>query len=200
MQEIVKCRVEVVKSGSRKNDVILEAMKMENSNEVFAEKGRDRQECKGKARPTRVPGRVTSLRSLNEREDQARPQPILGRAADARFELSYFPYTPRLVLRRSSRVPKPWAAGSRKGGLHARAGVADLPTAFEPVRTGRLHLVFCAEYDALPDRGPRVRSQHHRGSSVVRALDSRAVRSELDLSVIVLGTPSEEGAAARSIC
>lgn len=104
-------------------------------------------------------------------------------------------------------------------GFDVERGICRLPTAFQArVGRGRLHLAFCAEYDALPpgslfDRSkptrelteiwldgerrvePLVHACGHNliaGSSIGAALGLRDVVDELDLTVSVYGTPAEE--------
>ena len=49
-------------------------------------------------------------------------------------------------------------------GLEVERGVGDLPTAFAArAGSGPLHVVVCAEYDALPGGRPRLRPQRDRG-------------------------------------
>jgi metal-dependent amidase/aminoacylase/carboxypeptidase family protein len=104
-------------------------------------------------------------------------------------------------------------------GFEVERGICGLPTAFQAnVGRGRLHLAFCAEYDALPPaslfdrskptseltevwlddalRGEPLRHAcgHNliAGSSIGAALGLRDLVDELDLTVSVFGTPAEE--------
>jgi len=104
-------------------------------------------------------------------------------------------------------------------GFEVERGICGLPTAFQAkVGRGRLHLAFCAEYDALPpaslfdrskptteltevwlDRDQRDEPLRHAcghnliaGSSIGAALGLRDLVDELDLTVSVFGTPAEE--------
>ena len=104
-------------------------------------------------------------------------------------------------------------------GFEVERGICGLPTAFQAkVGRGRLHLAFCAEYDALPpaslfdrskptteltevwlDGDQRDEPLRHAcghnliaGSSIAAALGLRDLVDELDLTVSVFGTPAEE--------
>ena len=104
-------------------------------------------------------------------------------------------------------------------GFEVERGISGLPTAFQArVGRGRLHLAFCAEYDALPpaslfdrskptteltevwlDGDQRDEPLRHAcghnliaGSSIGAALGVRDLVDELDLTVSVFGTPAEE--------
>jgi amidohydrolase len=86
----------------------------------------------------------------------------------------------------------------RRGGFGVTTGVGDLPTAFAATTgDGELHLVLCAEYDALPDVG------HACGHNIIAATAAGAglalagVADELGLTVTVLGTPAEEGGGGK---
>jgi amidohydrolase len=77
-------------------------------------------------------------------------------------------------------------------------GVADLPTAFRATKgTGDFHVVYCAEYDALPDVGHACGHNIIAASSLGAALGLGAVADELGLTVTLLGTPSEEGGGGK---
>jgi amidohydrolase len=77
-------------------------------------------------------------------------------------------------------------------------GAYDLPTAFVArAGTGSLVVAVCAEYDALPDVG------HACGHNVIAAAAAGAglalaeVADDLGLTVLVLGTPAEEGGGGK---
>jgi len=83
-------------------------------------------------------------------------------------------------------------------GLAVEAGVHDLPTAFTArAGSGPLHLVVCAEYDALPAVG------HACGHNLIAAMAAGAgialagVADDLGLTVTVLGTPAEESIGGK---
>ena len=84
------------------------------------------------------------------------------------------------------------------GGLRVERGVGDLPTAFAArAGSGPLHVVVCAEYDALPGIG------HACGHNLIAAMAAGAgialagVADEVGLRVTVLGTPAEEGGGGK---
>jgi amidohydrolase len=83
-------------------------------------------------------------------------------------------------------------------GLEVERGVGDLPTAFAArAGSGPLHVVVCAEYDALPGVG------HACGHNVIAAMAAGAglalagVADDAGLKVTVLGTPAEEGGGGK---
>ncbi|HET9771111.1 MAG TPA: amidohydrolase [Acidimicrobiia bacterium] len=83
-------------------------------------------------------------------------------------------------------------------GFAVDAGICDLPTAFQATAgSGPLHVVVCAEYDALPGIG------HACGHNVIAATAVGAgvalaeVADELGLTVRVMGTPAEEGGGGK---
>jgi amidohydrolase len=83
-------------------------------------------------------------------------------------------------------------------GFSLERNAANLPTAFKAsVGTGALHLVLCAEYDALPDVGHACGHNIIAAVSVGAALGLAPLVDELDLTVTVLGTPSEEGGGGK---
>jgi metal-dependent amidase/aminoacylase/carboxypeptidase family protein len=62
---------------------------------------------------------------------------------------------------------------------------------------GDLHVVFCAEFDALPDVGHACGHNIIAASSLGAAIGLGAVADELNLTVTLLGTPSEEGGGGK---
>jgi amidohydrolase len=83
-------------------------------------------------------------------------------------------------------------------GLEVERGVGDLPTAFAArAGSGPLHVVVCAEYDALPGVG------HACGHNLIAAMAAgagiglAAVADDAGLRVTVLGTPAEEGGGGK---
>ena len=84
------------------------------------------------------------------------------------------------------------------GGFDGRGGVCDLPTAFTArAGSGPLVVAICAEYDALPGIG------HACGHNVIAAAAAGAglalaeVADDVGLTVVVLGTPAEEGGGGK---
>jgi amidohydrolase len=83
-------------------------------------------------------------------------------------------------------------------GFDVERGSAGLPTAFRATKgTGDLHVVFCAEYDALPDVGHACGHNIIATSSLGAALGLGAVADDAGVTVTLLGTPSEEGGGGK---
>ncbi|MHB2029274.1 MAG: M20 family metallopeptidase [Acidimicrobiales bacterium] len=83
-------------------------------------------------------------------------------------------------------------------GFTVERSIASLPTAFRATYgTGSLRVAFCAEYDALPDVGHACGHNIIAACAIGGALGLSALADELDLTVIVLGTPSEEGGGGK---
>lgn len=83
-------------------------------------------------------------------------------------------------------------------GFVVERAIADLPTAFRATKgTGELRIVFCAEYDALPDVGHACGHNIIAAASLGAAIGLAAVADEIGVTVILLGTPSEEGGGGK---
>jgi amidohydrolase len=83
-------------------------------------------------------------------------------------------------------------------GFAVQAGICELPTAFEArVGSGPLHVVICAEYDALPGIGHACGHNVIAATAVGTGLALGAVADELGLTVRVMGTPAEEGGGGK---
>ncbi|MCC3290921.1 amidohydrolase [Arthrobacter sp. zg-Y1110] len=81
----------------------------------------------------------------------------------------------------------------REEGFSTTVGCYGLPTAIEAVYgTGSFRVVICAEYDALPEIGHACGHNIIAASAVGAALSLAAVAADLDLTVVLLGTPAEE--------
>lgn len=90
------------------------------------------------------------------------------------------------------------ADAAETAGFVVERGIASLPTAFRATSgTGALHIVFCAEYDALPEVGHACGHNIIAASSLGAAIGLAAVADELNLTVTLLGTPSEEGGGGK---
>ncbi len=88
------------------------------------------------------------------------------------------------------------AAASHGFSVERHAG--GLATAFRAsAGSGALHVAFCAEYDALPDVGHACGHNIIAAASLGAALALATVADELDLTVVLLGTPSEEGGGGK---
>ena len=83
-------------------------------------------------------------------------------------------------------------------GFAVDASYLALPTAVRARwGTGPLHVVLCAEYDALPGLGHACGHNIIAASSVGAALALAAVADDLGLTVTLLGTPAEEGGGGK---
>jgi amidohydrolase len=90
------------------------------------------------------------------------------------------------------------ASAAEKAGFRVERGIASLPTAFRATKgIGALHVVYCAELDALPDVGHACGHNIIAASSLGAAIGLAAVADELDVTVTLLGTPSEEGGGGK---
>ncbi len=90
------------------------------------------------------------------------------------------------------------AAALRDGGFSVAEGAFDLPTALS-ARTGSGPLVvaICAEYDALPEVGHACGHNIIAASAVGAGLALAGLADELGITVMVLGTPAEEGGGGK---
>jgi amidohydrolase len=90
------------------------------------------------------------------------------------------------------------ADATEQAGFVVERNAGGLATAFRATKgTGSLHIVFCAEYDALPDVGHACGHNIIAASSVGAAIGLASVADELDLRVTLLGTPAEEGGGGK---
>ncbi|WP_104054528.1 MULTISPECIES: M20 family metallopeptidase [unclassified Arthrobacter] len=85
-----------------------------------------------------------------------------------------------------------------EAGFDTVVGCYGLPTAVEAVYgSGSFRVVICAEYDALPGIGHACGHNIIAASTVGAALSLAAVAQELDLTVVLLGTPAEEDGGGK---
>lgn len=85
-----------------------------------------------------------------------------------------------------------------EGGFAVEGAYLDLDTALRATfGSGPLHLVLCAEYDALPGLGHACGHNIIASSSVGAALALAGVADDLGLTVTLLGTPAEEGGGGK---
>jgi amidohydrolase len=85
------------------------------------------------------------------------------------------------------------AAALEEGGLNIECGVYGLETAFLATAGHEgLHIVICAEYDALPEIGHACGHNIIGASSVGAGLALSEVADDVGIRVTVLGTPAEE--------
>ncbi len=90
------------------------------------------------------------------------------------------------------------AAAAESAGFRVERNAAGLATAFRAVSgSGTLHVALCAEYDALPDVGHACGHNIIAAASLGAAIGLAALAEELDLTVVLLGTPSEEGGGGK---
>jgi amidohydrolase len=83
-------------------------------------------------------------------------------------------------------------------GFDVEREAAGLATAFRATKgVGDFHVVYCAEFDALPDVGHACGHNIIAASSLGAALGLAEVADQLNLRVSVLGTPSEEGGGGK---
>ncbi len=90
------------------------------------------------------------------------------------------------------------ARAAAVAGFRVERAIAGLPTAFRATAgSGDLHIVFCAEYDALPDVGHACGHNIIAAASLGAAIGLAAVADEIGVTVTLLGTPSEEGGGGK---
>jgi amidohydrolase len=83
-------------------------------------------------------------------------------------------------------------------GFDITEGAYDLPTAFVArAGSGPLVVAVCAEYDALPGVGHACGHNIIAAAAVGAGVALAQVADELGLTVLVLGTPGEEGAGGK---
>lgn len=83
-------------------------------------------------------------------------------------------------------------------GFAIQAAPAGLDTAFRAeFGSGSLVIGVCAEYDALPEMGHACGHNIIAASAVGTALALAEVADELDLSVVLIGTPAEEAGGGK---
>jgi amidohydrolase len=88
----------------------------------------------------------------------------------------------------------------REFGFEVTEQVAGLETAFRAeYGTGELTIALCAEYDSLPGLGHACGHNIIASSSVGAAIALASVANELDIKVVVLGTPAEEGGGGKIV-
>ena len=92
-----------------------------------------------------------------------------------------------------------WTAEAlERGGFAVTEGICDLPTAFEArAGSGPLVVAICAEYDALPGVGHACGHNIIAASAVGAGLALAGIADDLGLTVLVVGTPAEEGGGGK---
>lgn len=123
---------------------------------------------------------------------------VLQEAGPALVELSHFIHAHPEMGYEEFESAEAVARAAEAAGFVVERGAAGLTTAFRAVKGhGSLHLALCAEYDALPDVGHACGHNIIAASSLGAAIALGALAEELDLTVILLGTPSEEGGGGK---
>jgi len=90
------------------------------------------------------------------------------------------------------------ALAAEQQGFSSNEASPRCPPPFRATQgSGELHISFCAEFDALPDVGHACGHNIIAASSLGAALGLAAVADELNLTVTLLGTPSEEGGGGK---
>ena len=90
------------------------------------------------------------------------------------------------------------ARAAQSHGFDVERGAAGLATAFRATAgSGSLHVALCAEYDALPDVGHACGHNIIAAASLGAAIGLAAVAEEIGVTVVLLGTPSEEGGGGK---
>jgi amidohydrolase len=85
-------------------------------------------------------------------------------------------------------------------GFETSAAPGGLDTAFRAdFRSGSLIVGICAEYDALPGIGHACGHNIIAASAVGTALALAEVADELDLTIVLLGTPAEEAGGGKAL-
>jgi amidohydrolase len=85
-----------------------------------------------------------------------------------------------------------------RAGFDVATGVCALPTAFSArAGSGPLVVAICAEYDALPDVGHACGHNIIAASAVGAGVALAEVADEIGITVLVLGTPAEEGGGGK---
>ena len=83
-------------------------------------------------------------------------------------------------------------------GFTVESGICDLRTAFQArAGSGPLHVVVCAEYDALPGIGHACGHNIIAATAVGAGVALAEVADDLGLTVRVIGTPAEEGGGGK---
>ena len=138
--------------------------------------------------------------SVAVQEAKDRGKDALERRLDDLVELSH-----AIHARPETAFQEHYAAGRlaeilSDNGMRVDSGICDLPTAFSArAGDGPLVVALCAEYDALPSVGHACGHNIIAASSVGAAVALGAVADDLGLTVLVLGTPAEEGGGGKVI-
>jgi amidohydrolase len=130
--------------------------------------------------------------------DSERVVATIEGARDELIELSHFIHAHPELGYEEFESSAALADAAERWGFDVERGSAGLATAFRATKgTGSFHVVYCAEFDALPDVGHACGHNIIATSSLGAALGLAEVADELDLRVTLLGTPSEEGGGGK---
>jgi amidohydrolase len=122
----------------------------------------------------------------------------LGSAADSLVRLSHDVHAHPETCFEEEYSSERVAAALDDGGFAVEMGVSDLPTAFSArIGSGPLVVAFCAEYDALPGIGHACGHNIIGASAVGAGLALAPLADHLEMTVVVLGTPAEEGGGGK---
>lgn len=85
-------------------------------------------------------------------------------------------------------------------GFTMERGICDLPTAFRATYgSGRPTIAFLAEYDALPKMGHACGHNIIAAGAVGAGLAAKLIVDQIQGSIVILGTPAEEGGAGKAV-
>jgi len=85
-------------------------------------------------------------------------------------------------------------------GFTLERGICDLPTAFRATYgSGRPTVAFLAEYDALPKMGHACGHNIIAAGAVGAGLAAKLIVDQTQGSIVVLGTPAEEGGVGKAV-
>lgn len=122
----------------------------------------------------------------------------IAAAADDLIELSHFVHAHPELGYEEHESSSAVADAAEKAGFAVERGIAGLATAFRATHgDGELRIVFCAEYDALPDVGHACGHNIIAACSLGAAIGLAAVADRIGVTVELLGTPSEEGGGGK---
>jgi amidohydrolase len=123
---------------------------------------------------------------------------VITRRADQLVELSHWVHAHPELCYEEHECAARVAGALSDGGMTVESGVGELPTAFVArAGSGPLTVAVCAEYDALPGIG------HACGHNIIAAgaagagLALAEVADDAGLTVVVVGTPAEEGGGGK---
>ncbi len=92
------------------------------------------------------------------------------------------------------------ASELKKAGFHVSLGIAEMPTAIQaehPASSDGPTIALLAEYDALPEIGHACGHNLIAAGALGAALAVSAVKSEIPGTLLLLGTPAEEGGGGK---